>query len=349
MLWPVLGAGETGSSFGQERDGGYRLHAGVDIFAPKLSPVVAVRDGVVTQVHNAAATPDCCWVGIRHTDGWGSWYLHLNNDTFGTDDGLGYGVRPDLTVGTEVRAGEVIGWVGDSGNAEPTGPHLHFELHLPSGTAIDPLYSLWAGRRRGQPALADSGYSFVGPFSDDERQLVEPIFALLVSRGTSVACDEWGNTVCGDHPISRAEATAWISALTQASIPDWPAPEQTSMMSDATIIEQVKACLAEPCPPPAVTLGETYSILAFAFRQAAYQTALGALSPDTPPPPELLPPVPPWQLDQAGSMAELMASGRLDTCPLVIEPLETQLSRAGLARLLARVLGYLPAVPCELA
>ena len=140
MQWPVLGGGAVGSSFGVERDGGSRLHAGNDIMAPKMTPVVAVANGTITSVNRNPG--DCCWLILTHDDGWSSWYLHLNNDSYGTDDGRGIGIRPDIVEGTRVIAGEVIGWVGDSGNAEPAPPHLHFELHRPGVGAIDPYPAL---------------------------------------------------------------------------------------------------------------------------------------------------------------------------------------------------------------
>ncbi|NIU17798.1 MAG: M23 family metallopeptidase, partial [Actinobacteria bacterium] len=81
---------------------------------------------------------ECCGLAIRHDSGWESWYLHLNNDTPGTDDGAGWGIMPGLERGSRVRAGQVIGWMGDSTNAESTAPHLHLELHDPAGNPVDP-------------------------------------------------------------------------------------------------------------------------------------------------------------------------------------------------------------------
>ncbi len=66
------------------------------------------------------------------------WYIHLNNDTPGTDDGLGWGFADGISSGVHVTAGQLIGWVGDSGNAEWTASHLHFELHHPDHGSVNP-------------------------------------------------------------------------------------------------------------------------------------------------------------------------------------------------------------------
>ena len=136
QIFPVVGGGSFSSSFGAPRSGG-RIHLGNDIFAPKGTPVIAVADGVVV---GASTEPGekCCWVKIEHADGAHSVYLHLNNDTEGTDDGLALGVAEGIRKGVQVKAGTVIGYVGDSGNAEDTPPHLHFEYRDHGTESIDP-------------------------------------------------------------------------------------------------------------------------------------------------------------------------------------------------------------------
>lgn len=172
MMFPLLRHVRVRDTFGDERENGARRHKGTDLFAPKLTPVVAVADGVVTTVH-----PQSVMVIIRHRDGWQSWYLHLNNDRHGTDDGLGAGIAPGIEPGVPVSAGQVIGWVGDSGNAEPSSPHLHFELHSPDGVAIDAAASLKA-------ALDETDLPiFDGAFSDDDGLPVERFADALVSVG----------------------------------------------------------------------------------------------------------------------------------------------------------------------
>jgi hypothetical protein len=96
--------------------------------------------------------PQASWgyaITLEDSDGYTYNYLHINNDTPGTDDGKG-GVdnayAPFISRGATVRKGQLIGWMGDSGNAENVGSHLHFEIRRPDGTAIDPYLSLIAAR-----------------------------------------------------------------------------------------------------------------------------------------------------------------------------------------------------------
>ncbi len=79
---------------------------------------------------------------MRHDDGWETQYLHMTNDTPGTDNGKGWGIAPGIVPGARVEAGRLLGWVGDSGNAEKTPPHLHFELIDPDGVHANSFESL---------------------------------------------------------------------------------------------------------------------------------------------------------------------------------------------------------------
>lgn len=128
---------EFTSSFGDSRSGG-RRHNGNDLIAPRMTEVYAVADGTV--IYAGINSLSGRNVKIDHGNGWESYYLHLNNDSVGTDDGDApwtLTVAPGIEEGMEVEAGQLIAWVGDSGNAETTTPHTHFELRH-EGTAIDP-------------------------------------------------------------------------------------------------------------------------------------------------------------------------------------------------------------------
>ncbi len=115
-------------SWGAARSGG-RRHKGTDIKSPRGTPLVAVAAGTISHMDWSRLSG---WnIRIEHAEGWVSSYLHLNNDTAGTDDGEGGSERAfaeGLEVGSTVEAGTMIGFVGDSGNAEDTIAHTHFEL-----------------------------------------------------------------------------------------------------------------------------------------------------------------------------------------------------------------------------
>ncbi|MEM9561710.1 MAG: DUF4214 domain-containing protein [Actinomycetota bacterium] len=131
-------------TWGAPRSGG-RTHIGVDMMGPKMVPLVAAADSEVTwgRFNNGRGTI----VRLRDDAGWEYQYIHINNDTPGTDDGNASCLQAlapklcetmesdgDLAKGTRFAAGELIGYLGDSGNAEWTAPHLHFEIYQPDGT-----------------------------------------------------------------------------------------------------------------------------------------------------------------------------------------------------------------------
>ena len=153
IVFPVDGRNSYRDTFGAPRDGGNRSHKGTDIIAARLVPVVAILDGVVTVVGKGRKAGT--WIELRHDGGWRSRYLHLNNDSPGTDDGRGRGIAAGISVGATVTAGQVIGYVGDSGNAENTTAHVHFEIRRPSGEAINP-YPILRRAVQGIAALAPS-------------------------------------------------------------------------------------------------------------------------------------------------------------------------------------------------
>jgi len=147
LVFPVAGEASYTDTFYASRYNGQ--HHAQDLMADKMVPVVAVASGRVEFV-NWSSDPDnlrpdnCCSLALRHDDGWQTYYIHLNNDSPGTDDGQGWGIAPGLRPGVHVQAGELIGWVGDSGNAEGTSPHLHFELRDPAGVIVNPYQALRA-------------------------------------------------------------------------------------------------------------------------------------------------------------------------------------------------------------
>lgn len=128
------------STFGAGRSGG-RSHTGNDLMAPKMTEVYAAADGLVTVIDTSRLAGR--YMEIEHESAWSTRYIHLNNDDPGTDNGSAdwsLTVAPGIVVGSLVEAGDLIAYVGDSGNAEWAGSHTHFEM-VYEGRALDP-YSL---------------------------------------------------------------------------------------------------------------------------------------------------------------------------------------------------------------
>ncbi|MGH8936385.1 MAG: M23 family metallopeptidase [Acidimicrobiia bacterium] len=203
MYFPVIGENSFTDSFGEPR--GDHLHQGIDIMADKMTPVVAVADGTVGWMHDEQGG-NCCDLALVHDDGWESWYVHLNNDTPGTDDGQGWGFADGIAPGVWVAAGTLIAWVGDSGNAEWTSPHLHFELHQPDGTVVNPYESLLTATVLEQP-LEWAGL----PFSDIGDSVHADDIVVIAERGITKGCNPPLNTLyCPSREVTRGEIAAFV-------------------------------------------------------------------------------------------------------------------------------------------
>jgi len=162
LVFPIVGRVYYSDTFGACRDGCSRSHIGNDLMTYGLKglPVVAAHDGVIRNTSTVLGRACCAIWGITADDGWETWYIHMNNDTPGTDDGQGWGFAPGIEPGVRVQAGQLIGWVGDSGNAESVAPQIHFELRRPDGLAISPYASLQAATRVDLPRLAGANRFF---------------------------------------------------------------------------------------------------------------------------------------------------------------------------------------------
>lgn len=130
--------------FGEPRAG--HAHEGNDILGPKMTPLYSAIDGHVRYIVDPEPSYGYMIV-LEDDDGYTYHYIHVNNDTPGTDDGNGgteYAYAPGIDRGASVSRGQLIGWMGDSGNAETIASHLHFEIHRPGGEPMNPYPSLMA-------------------------------------------------------------------------------------------------------------------------------------------------------------------------------------------------------------
>jgi peptidoglycan LD-endopeptidase LytH len=128
LLLPVAGVHphQLRDSFDDARPGG-RRHWAIDIHAPRGTPVMAVRDGTILKLHQGNAGG----IAIYQLDLDGRtryYYAHLDRYTAG------------LVEGQSVFRGEVIGYVGDTGNAAPGNYHLHFSIAI-----LDDVRRWWEG------------------------------------------------------------------------------------------------------------------------------------------------------------------------------------------------------------
>ncbi len=143
------------------RSGCSRTHRATDIMAQKMTTVHAVVDGIICFAPGIDEPMPSYGYMIRlcGDDGYRYAYVHLNNDTptgdpANDDDGMGgpeNAYAPGIEEGVRVTRGQHIGWVGDSGNAESTAPHIHFEISEDPSSDVrnNPVASLQAAEERG--------------------------------------------------------------------------------------------------------------------------------------------------------------------------------------------------------
>ena len=148
LVFPVRGVdpGSLVDTFTAPR-GTARVHNAVDIMAPRGTPVLAVADGAIRQLGTRGAGG----IAVYQVDASGHYayyYAHLDR------------LAPGLAEGQDVRAGDVLGYVGTTGNAPPGAPHLHFAVYdvagakrLFGGRPINPV-PLW---RKDVPGPSSGG------------------------------------------------------------------------------------------------------------------------------------------------------------------------------------------------
>jgi murein DD-endopeptidase MepM/ murein hydrolase activator NlpD len=121
--FPVAGLAYWTDDWHACRDGCTRLHEGLDIFAKTGTPLVAAADGFVSQ----KLVGELSGTSVEITDDQGVQYFYAHLSAW----------APGIEVGDQVRVGQVVGYVGNTGNAISTPPHLHLEIQ-PGGVPVPP-------------------------------------------------------------------------------------------------------------------------------------------------------------------------------------------------------------------
>ena len=216
MMFPVLPDSKLGKATWSDtylfpRSGG-RLHEGQDLMGAKMLKLLACVDGTIVELRHQSSGNS---LYLKGDDGWYYCYLHINNDDPGTDNGANqfkYAFAPGMATGKRVLKGEHIAYLGDSGNAESSGAHCHFEIRMPNAkwynaAAVNAAYSL----RKAAPAAL--------------RQLVpDSTFAPLANVGAFVAqqandflgaipSNDWFQHAVEDLGAGQVDLDDWIESL----------------------------------------------------------------------------------------------------------------------------------------
>lgn len=147
LAFPIPGktSRNIDSFWGDPRDGDARKHEGIDVFAPRGTPVLAVTDGRVSRVGNNRLGGKVVWV-FDSKRGYTQYYAHLDSQA--------------VSAGQRVSQGDTLGFVGNTGNAITTAPHLHFGIYKTRRGAVNPLPFVLD--RRSLKPLAEENTSGVG-------------------------------------------------------------------------------------------------------------------------------------------------------------------------------------------
>lgn len=152
IAFPVLGPVEFVDDWHFERDGGARRHEGLDLIGYEGQPIRAVFDGVITMIDDDPSGIAGNGLRLTRDDGLYANYFHLSNSETGP-------VHSSLEVGTRVRAGQIIGYMGSTGNAGI--PHLHFELRTAEREPMAPYPAVMEAVQREQCTVG------LGPWSTE--------------------------------------------------------------------------------------------------------------------------------------------------------------------------------------
>lgn len=232
---------------------GFRFHLGTDIFAPYGTPVRAPVDGTVTSGNGSLGG---LYTKVHMDDGTYFYFAHLS----GLPDGF--------VSGAEVKTGEVIGYVGTSGNAKGTPPHLHFSVYPQGGDPVDPkpILDRWIAEaldaipatieqiRTNRPAAQEAPAAATPRTARPllASSLLRPLLEERADGGlsTAVLLETVGNPSSGGLAVAESEAEALVAGI------DWnamAASEQSRRRFVEETVEKTEALLRIALGPLAPT------------------------------------------------------------------------------------------------
>ena len=170
LAFPVSGRDSRAvkSFFGADRDAGARRHHGIDIFAPRGTPVLAAARGVVRSISPNNLGGNVVWLS-DYERGQTLYYAHLD--------------RHYVTAGQNVDIGDTLGFVGNTGNARTTPPHLHFGIYRRGQGPLDPYPFVYRSATRPPAIVADT--SEIGTLARSRART--PLLASLEGQAATVA------------------------------------------------------------------------------------------------------------------------------------------------------------------
>ena len=143
LAFPVSGRDSKAvqSFFGADRDAGARRHHGIDIFAPRGTPALAAARGVVRSISPNNLGGNVVWLS-DYDRGQTLYYAHLD--------------RHNVVAGQAVEIGDTVGFIGNTGNARTTPPHLHFGIYRRGEGPLDPYPFVYRSAAKPAPVVADT-------------------------------------------------------------------------------------------------------------------------------------------------------------------------------------------------
>lgn len=191
--FPVSGAGNKNvqSLWAASRDGGQRSHEGIDIFAPKGTPLLAITDGRIVSTGERGLGGKQVWLrdGLF---GKTMYYAHLDSIA--------------VKEGQRVQAGDTIGFVGNTGNAKTTAPHLHFGIYKGSSGPVNPYPYV---KQTEIPEIAVQNTTF---------KALNKRTRTSIYQGPSSALKEVGSIAKGDTILVLGKHRSWFHSIAKDSV-----------------------------------------------------------------------------------------------------------------------------------